>query len=647
MAHPRKYLWGGCLIALLTLGSLPANSLGQDASRVWEELSKETNASVLLGSQRPKIDPNTDVLVVGGNLEIAGNESWSASDLPTPGVPIRNSAPTAVIVIGKLHIIGVVQIHLPATRVMLWADEILLESGAKLIFTQPSVKLQYSTSGRMIGAPPMSEDSSVAMLASRVIASGMDVPSLPTTGGDRAFSLSNVLQLPSGSSEVKFDDSMHPYLFGILEAGKLKMYEAVNDGLRLAALHDRRAEGLAWVKTARSLPDPDAASPYKDRFGQLSAEILSERKQFDKSLLIRTFYIDQPGSGVQRPLTAYAVGDSLDNTVEPDIATVQATNDGPHSLAILTKDPISTEQLRLYMSAKLSADPWMVEMLRKNLRAMGENVAGIFTRRSSLKAVGLPAGVIRSEATLDGDLIDLDLTLDRSMAGIILTRLCSPLGLAIQFSWTSTDDPQVVGQMTIRVTLQRNSDITYDVSGLKVTNTSTRSIAVGYVGNDIGDYWAVNKEVPAGSALSVADSFGKGSRLVVPREAVTWPLIDPNDAALMFQIPDANELLQSISISNRLSAYDNANQRHLQKALLRLRYEVRGTGSAVTIEGGTVVLAPAGTEGFRAERRFVKPLTGAVSVAVSGTAVYDTGPVNLKEKRFDTTDVNVADDMLP
>lgn len=670
----KTYFLAGILLLLGT--ALVATQDVEGASDVVEEQFskkvKNARVSFMYLRERPytKFASQQSNLYVGGDVILSENETWgdpqSASFHPytDPGqITDPSKAKVDAVILNRLHVTQPVTITIPSRTLSITVNQLHIERGASLRF--------YGGPAVIAVAREIIVDDGVLSFDSTNPGDVLDaLNSLglgPLRGGrvgwrirvgERVDSrIRNELNNQGGSGVLPTSflsgwvdaPGFGEFNASEIDAGIVMLYRHVATELKQAHLNRQRASTIKWANASTSLPEPSQDFRYKTELDSVKTAILSVRDQLDLRLLRRMVDIKTP-EGISRSVAVYAKGDSLENQSEPDTATLEVQNPQSHSVGFLTKDPESVDQLRLALRLRLSADPWTVDLVRRRLSKDGEILGGIFTR-CVLTATGLPPGVLKAIVNLENDLLDMDLTLNRALAGTFLAQLALPLGVPFTFRWISTEDSTISGSaLTLRVSLQRNANAAeFTITDGVVRNNSSRSIRIAYA--KASDRFLTfapplvvkpseSKELPIGQ--STRQSWE------IPREAVTWPDIDPSSAAVMFDIPDQNEVLQSIAVENHLSVYDQLKNRHLQKVILEVNYEVRAsTGNIIKVPGERVSLAPAGGQGNSATLRFIKPQSGAVTVIVSGQAIYDIEQVALKTKRFDTSAVNIGNDMLP
>lgn len=662
------------------------------ANQLFDNAVGSRTLSLLYLADRPYINAVYQdwLYFLGGDITISGEERWGdpqtkafqpISNLENPVPPINTmDKPVGGSIIGwsgsdagkvrkvdydilqldRLHVTGPAKITIPSRPLLIQVNKIVFETGATVTFSGGPVFVQ----AQKLSAP---KNSTLQSLVSNEVRISVTADATTRKNVEESTGALVVEELAENLADPnyyrkdpnRYAREMYFVLLGgtdyfesikqISDAGVFQLYRNIITELQQAQLKRQRARAIKWAKISASLPVPRQNFFYQDELASVQAAILEERKKLDQTLLRRIVSI-KTREGISRSVAVYAKGDSLDNDIEPDTATLEIQNTQSRAVGILTKDPESVDQLRLYLRLRLSADPWSDDLVRRELSKDGEVLRGLFTR-CELKATGFPPGVLKANVNLDNDLLDMDLTLNRALAGTFLAQLTLPLGVPFTFSWTSTEDPTISGNgLTFRISLQRNVNAgEFKLADGVVHNISGRTIRIAYAKAE-GKFLAFDPPLvvkPSESKKLPIDQKTTRS-LEIPRAAVTWPDIDPSAAALMFDIPDQNEVLQSIVIENHLSVYDQIKNRHLQKVLLEVEYEVRAnTGNVIKVPGEKVSLAPAGGQGNSATLRFIKPQSGSVTVIVSGRAIYDIEEVPLKLKRFDTTAVNIGNDMLP
>jgi hypothetical protein len=372
------------------------------------------------------------------------------------------------------------------------------------------------------------------------------------------------------------------------------------------------------------------------------------RDKYEKSVERRAVAIQS--ASVPAQFYVFSTGDSLISRAEPNIVFVKVQDAATQSLGLLTKDPTSDSQLKLVLSLSLSVDALTAELASKKLAVSGEQLDGIFDDWD-LRANEMPPGVLSIQVSSFGSRLDLYFTIEQEMASLFVWRLSSDNGLPIKFDWTAKADPDVHGTLTLPISLQRSEATTFAVSGNTVRNTGKRNLSIAYVKWGSSEFVPLQPElvVKPGEVTQIAAPVGHESRpLTVPPSTATseWP--DHADISSMFSVPAANEIVQEIAISDRLTGYNPTLNEQLRVLEVAIHYNVIDGSSRITkVDGGTIRLAPSGSQGDTAHLSFIKPTTGRVEVDVTGKAIYENSSIDLKERLFDTVTANITDEMLP
>jgi hypothetical protein len=339
----------------------------------------------------------------------------------------------------------------------------------------------------------------------------------------------------------------------------------------------------------------------------------------------------------------------------PDRALLRTRREGEREVLGLLTFNREGNRVVLAIDAQVTLDPATAAALSRRLAQTSERCEGVFTNWEPRPRVSRTPGLEDVSATMVGDTLQLELTLDASRSGAVLWRLTSEPGLFLELDWSYEGVPRIrnVGPLTLPLSLARRARHDLTIADGRLTNAGRRTASVAYVQAGSGQF-AKSKRADAmalrpGESAPLSDfdlpPGADPTAVIVPPEAVTVK-VGPDPFEDFLRDPD---LLETVTVRNLLPAHDAVRQTDLRFVEVRVVQVVDAGGEAVESSAGPFRLAPRGADSAEVGVPFIRPGTKPRKYRVEGTAYYqgnDSRDV-LKPTTTDGRSFDITEAVLP
>ena len=393
-------------------------------------------------------------------------------------------------------------------------------------------------------------------------------------------------------------------------------------------------------------------SEEREEFQKIVASLNQLRDARSWALQQRTVTVDKPGhSGLSVPL--FTEGATLDTRIAPTNALVVRHQNSTRSvLGLIEFDREKGDEITMTFELMLTADPWVMHLVEQELKHSNEKLAGVFGGWSlsphRLEDMGIVSGEVEQTG---GNRLQVSLTLSLDNAGVVLWKLFSNSGLPLAFEWEYRNAGKYEqGQwQSPPISLTRRSSNDLDILNGHIVNHGRSRVFVEYVriGDDrferlFSDTRAVLPIAP-GESVELPPTLRDEPSISIPPEAVSYEM-DHTHFDEDFHIINGADLIQKMTVANRLPAYDEALGGRLDYVEITLT-----DLSSTNLEGSQVTfrLAPSGSEGDETTIPFIKSVHEVTNFSISGRAFYEHGEHGLPVLETQDLTYYITRDLLP
>jgi hypothetical protein len=440
-----------------------------------------------------------------------------------------------------------------------------------------------------------------------------------------------------------------PQLRGIFSLWILRRMETLAVDISNALRQLDRAGLIQMFKDFRSFPRYSIAPEYVNEFLTLQDSLTKLRYSVILPLWTRTVRI----SVADQPIDCQVIseGDSLVAQVAPQLALLSETTvDGQKTIGLFRYDN-QRDQLEIYVTARLSADPRLIAEVDRTLRRDGESCKGVFSAwqlsPDRIQFEGVDPE--QSSIILAGNTLHCKLVFAKAKA-LALAQFSSKQGIPLNFKWTYLGDPKLSGELkNVSLSRARREIPEISVNGREVSNrghTPQMLEFVRFADGSFRNFLAEGfPELQPAQTLSIPQNPADGSGILsIPAEAVVY-LPDTKLLERDFSNLSTDDLSEEITVFNELPTADALSKALLDHLDITVTYEYSTPVKAQTWRVEGLLTSP--NPGHAAKHWFFHPQADKRRLRINGRAHYaDGGWCDLREILTESPIIRIAADDL-